>query len=312
QRKIPRLSRLLARFPSDTRNLRLGLTKRGPIFETRAVLVLPSATLVATAAADTFHESLDVVADKMAREIRRHTDTLTRESVNRRRRARRDDWLRVDDHLREYHRGDFREEFFEIIRPVLRNLQQHAGRELVLAQLSGDLPSGFTTVSELVNEVIVSAWERFDQRPDDLPLESWLVNLLHEALETMSEAEECVPLEEPVGTDDPRFEIEPGWRAENEPFWEEARPLTYQDVLSGDDISEDVVEHSAIDQEKGVFRLLRDIEKLRRRTFTLRILEGWGEEEIAMLQGRATGEVRHDVEEVRAVLRDRINSKMTS
>ena len=52
--------------------------------------------------------------------------------------------------------------------------------------------------------------------------------------------------------------------------------------------------------------LLHDIDQQRRRTFTLRVVEGWAEEEIAMLQGRSINDVRKDVATVRSMLRERV------
>jgi len=46
----------------------------------------------------------------------------------------------------------------------------------------------------------------------------------------------------------------------------------------------------------------------RRRTFTLRVVDGWTEEEVAMLQGRSADAVREDVEVVRSMFRDRAQS----
>jgi RNA polymerase sigma factor (sigma-70 family) len=269
------------------------------------VLVLPSATLVATTDADDYQEALDLASDKLAREIRNHVDALNRESVDRRRGFRRKDWLRVSYQLHEHYEADDREAFFELIRPVLRSLQQHARREIVLSQLSGELPSGYTTVSELVDEAIVSAWDAFHERPDDIPLESWLVNLVHSALQAMIDAAESVPLDEPLGVDDPRFEIENGWLAENEPFWAETKPIRYQDVLPCEDVAEALEDVPPHEQERALLRLLSDIGQQRRRTFTLHVVEGWGEEEIAMMQGRRREDVRQDLEAVRTMLRHR-------
>ena len=305
ERKIPRLKRLLARFPADARSLRLGVTRCGHRIEARAVLVLPGATLVATTMEADFHEALDQAADKLAREIRKHVDTLNLESVGRRRRLDRKDWLRVGEQLREHHESDHREAFFELIRPALRSLQQHARRELILSQLSGELPAGQTTVSELVDEAIILAWDRFHERPDDLPLESWLVNLVHEALQAMSDDVQHVPLDTALAVDDPRFEIENGWLTENEPFWADAKPLRYQDVLPCNDFAEALGNDAPLVQEHALLGLLRDVGQRRRRTFTLRVVEGWTEEEVAMLQGRSADAVREDVEAVRSILRDR-------
>jgi len=65
---------------------------------------------------------------------------------------------------------------------MLRFLRDHARRELRILELEGPIHPGEITVSDLVDEVLSLAWERFADRPRHLPLDLWLVDLLHEVV----------------------------------------------------------------------------------------------------------------------------------
>lgn len=76
--KERRVERLLATFRPELRHLRLSLRRHKTGWEARAVLNIPTATLVAVAAGATWIEALDMAADRLIAEIRRHVDRLRR------------------------------------------------------------------------------------------------------------------------------------------------------------------------------------------------------------------------------------------
>jgi ribosome-associated translation inhibitor RaiA len=94
QDKQPRLERLLTRYRDDQQTLRLTLYRRSQrdIWELRAVLHLPTGTLVAKSANETLGEVIDEILDELDGEIRRHTERLQKHCHYRRRRRRRERW----------------------------------------------------------------------------------------------------------------------------------------------------------------------------------------------------------------------------
>jgi ribosome-associated translation inhibitor RaiA len=94
EEKQPRLERLLTRYQRDQQNLRLTLYRRSDrdVWELRAVLHLPTGTLLATSAHDTLSEVIDTVLDELAGEIKRHNERLQKHCHYRRRRRRREKW----------------------------------------------------------------------------------------------------------------------------------------------------------------------------------------------------------------------------
>ncbi len=76
-RKRARLERLLVHFPDDQRHLHLTVQRQDLGYSAHAVLRLPTGTLVAEAPAQEHRAALDIVADRLAEEIRRHKDTIS-------------------------------------------------------------------------------------------------------------------------------------------------------------------------------------------------------------------------------------------
>lgn len=79
QKKQQRFEKLLVHFPEDQRNLRLTIRRCPERYEAHAVLTLPTGTLVAETNSHgrDYLEALDIVADRLVEEIRRHKDHLS-------------------------------------------------------------------------------------------------------------------------------------------------------------------------------------------------------------------------------------------
>jgi ribosome-associated translation inhibitor RaiA len=94
QGKQPRLERLLTRYREDQQTLRLTLYRRSQrhVWELRAVLHLPTGTLVASSVNETLSEVIDEISDELGGEISRHTERLGKHRHYRHRRRRRDKW----------------------------------------------------------------------------------------------------------------------------------------------------------------------------------------------------------------------------
>lgn len=85
EQKQPRLEKLLATFPDDQRNLRLSVRRRPDRYDAHAVLTLPTGTLIAQSSSHNrdYLEAVDIVADRLASEIRRHKQLLRMRSLPR-------------------------------------------------------------------------------------------------------------------------------------------------------------------------------------------------------------------------------------
>jgi DNA-directed RNA polymerase specialized sigma24 family protein/ribosome-associated translation inhibitor RaiA len=323
EQKLPRIERLLTRFAADQRQLRLSFACGETGYTALARLVLPTGTLLVRIdpPAPEHRAAIDQLVDKLTAEIRRHKERLRHEDVHHRRRRRERDFAAAEPHLTLLHRERDRDAFFDVLQLLLRNLRDHARRELLIAQLEGDIPPGELTVSDLLDEVLLRAWDEWNDRPRHQPLDRWLVRLLHEILDERgfkppderdqsnapaAAAKQPVSLYERLREDDPRYEAENGWAIENNPYWPWVEPLTLDEVLPAEEATEPWQQLTAAEQRCLILDELNSFPREQRRAFTLHVLEGWDIVDIAMVQGRAADEVWADIEAVRRALRERL------
>ena len=95
----------------------------------------------------------------------------------------------------------------ELLRPALRDIEAQARRELAMAQFEGSLPDKLS-VSDLLDQVAVRAWERFEAWPAARPLEQWLTQVLHEVLdEKRVESPPAASSHDQIASDDPLAQL---------------------------------------------------------------------------------------------------------
>ena len=70
-----------------------------------------------------------------------------------------------------------------MLRPHLGFLRDYARREIRMLEQDGTLHRGELTVDDLLDQVMVLAYERFQDRPRQVPLDLWLTDLVQDALE---------------------------------------------------------------------------------------------------------------------------------
>ncbi|MGE5296161.1 MAG: HPF/RaiA family ribosome-associated protein [Solirubrobacterales bacterium] len=309
QQKVPRIERLLTRFPEDQRELRLTVTHKPKRYDLRAVLLLPTGSLAAEASSATDREAIDAVVDKLVTEVRRHKDLVRREYLYNRKQRRQELFRRVEVQLPPGRPAVDQKGFFDLLTPVMAKLWGYAHHELVIAELQGRIGREEVVVNDLLDEVVLRAWSRLDRRDEREPLEVWLTRLLHEVLdEQIAKARESLPLDEQVDVDESGREMPVSPTPEDTPVWETPVTVTLEDVLPSHEEGEPWEQLAAVDQMKWVLGQLSGLSADQRRAFTLHVLDGWEPDDVALIQGRPADEVRADIEAVQQMLRSRLGS----
>ncbi len=313
QQKIPRIERLLTRFPEDQRELRLTATRKPKRFDLRVVLLLPTGSLVAEASSPTDRDAVDAVAGKLVAEVRRHKEVIRREHLYHRKQYREELSRQAEVLLQPEVRALDQSAFFALLSPLMARLRDHARQELTVAHFQGRIGREQVTVTDLLDETILRAWAQLDGRDREVPLEGWLMRLLHRVLDEQAASEQAVlSLDGEIDGLDAGREAAAGRAVDEEPVWEEPPAVTFEDVLPSHEVGEPWQQLAAIDQMKWVLTQLSEVSPSRRRAFTMHLLDGWEPEEIAMIQSRSTEEVRRDVEAVQEMLRTRLDSESES
>ncbi|MGE0757598.1 MAG: RNA polymerase sigma factor [Pirellulaceae bacterium] len=270
----------------------------------QAALHLPGTTLVAEASARTPEKALDQVLHGLALDIDQLEETPAQETL---RREGLDEVAVLLDACRV--RKSSSEAFISFLTPVVNSLASYVRRELRIQEYEGRLVGESVTTADVLDEVIVSAWERYPSRPRTVPLDLWLVQLADEAILQLSGTNGAQSLEDesPVERDD-----------SEDASWEECAEMA---TASEDrELREVVPGHPSIDswdeldmetKQAHLAELFAALPRERRQAFVLNLVHGFNTAEIADFQVRPVGDVEADIAAATASIRRQFASEST-
>ena len=216
-------------------------------YKARGVVILPTGTLAAEATDDDPQAVVDRIADKLVEEIRRHKEKVRRIMSTNAGTATGPTSARPGRDCKSTAEAGNRDDFFRMLRPHLGFLRDYARREIRMLEQDGTLHRGELTVNDLLDQVVLLAYERFKDRPRKVSLDLWLTDLVDDALEQWikqeprphvsleDRAEKFLPAESPRDDDDP-------WWAE---LMDEEERLRLEDLIP------DPRETDALDEPGG-------------------------------------------------------------
>ncbi len=184
----------------------------------------------------------------------------------------------------------------------LGRLELFVERELYFREAAEQIPPGFVTKEEVVDEVIARALGDGGEKPERLALEPWLYRLAMRAIGDLAshsqESLSSVPLEVSARRPNVRASDEPGlqFHQPDETLTEESviadrRLATPEDILYSDEMI--TLVQFALD---GASRADRE-------AFILHTIEGFSVDEIAAITDRKPGEISTSIAAVREHLR---------
>lgn len=301
-KKQERLERILSGIPFGSRKLRIAVfNHRNKIeqFEARGVLNLPGRSLAIQFSHADLFAVLDGLSDKLvaaAKKFKERSSRVVRES---RKQQIAEDLFAAESLLAWDVKADRKKSFFSILRPLLEYIERKARSELKIFELESILSPGQVDPGELVDEVVLLAWERFSERPKDLPMEFWLIRLLQEVLDKVEWEHQFVSLDQTV----PLVEID----STSTPDWYE-EVLGYQEELTLAELIPDSVETEGWEQldEMGrnlhVYSVLQKLPSYQRQAYILHTIDEYSAEEISRIQDRPVTEVETDISKSRTAM----------
>jgi RNA polymerase sigma factor (sigma-70 family) len=313
EKELPRIQELLKPYSPDLQEIRLTVIHhesrpQGSRYEVKAVLRIPTGTLAAEASGRDPEALLDHVADTLVTEIKRHKERVRRDYSSQQKNRSRADLSAVVPVLQRHVEDGDRGNFFRLLRPLLGYLRDYVRRELRHLELKGVLHRGEMTVEDILDEVLVRAWDRFSDRPRDLDLDLWLTNLVHDVLKDWSKQEPRPHL----SLDESAVEVMPDEvpRPDEEAWWadllDEEERYTLGDLIPDTEGTDRWDDLEGEEQRDRLLSLLGDLPPAQRQAFLLYALEDYGTDEIAKLQGRTEDQVKADIEAARKMLRERL------
>lgn len=276
-----------------------------PYWSARGTIYAPQAIVNAEAHANEISEALDHLIGELSQQIDRQIDRPV--TMTERRRGL-DGFLPF---LTSFHREGLSREFISVLSPALGALKNYIRRELRTRGSLGEIPAGETSLQEVMDDVLLKAWDRFARRPPQQPLDVWLVGLIEEVLAARTQpiAEQSLEERQPAEMTN-RHD---GYR-ESEEFEAIEQATESETVALASLIAErpDAEPWDRLDIEAKQVRLtslLRRLPRERRHVLMLQAVEGFSQSEIADLQNRSSREVAADLtaakQEVRLMFTDR-------
>lgn len=295
EKKQQRLERILASVPYGSKKLRLTIyCHDGQVdkFEARAIMNLPGRTLAVQNSDLEFNAVLDGLTDKLVSAGQKYKDQSVHFLRRRRKEQTSEDLIAAQPLLSWDIKSDRKDSFFSTLRPLLSFLEHRARSELKVFELEGVLTPGQIDPIEIVDEVVLLAWEKVEEKPNDLSLEFWLIRLLQEVLSKVEWESQFVSLDQTFPLAD--FDVTA------EPDWFEA-VLGYQEKFS---LAELVPDYDETEDWEGLDEMARNLHfynviqkfpSYQRQAYMLHAVNDYSVKEVAEIQDRSVKEVKSDI-----------------
>ncbi len=154
--------------------------------------------------------------------------------------------------------------------------------------------------------MLVAAWESYAERPQNTPIDLWLIGILHERLAELQNCYGDTKLSSPVerASIDEDADFDP----DDLHYWlsqalEPAEPVTLEDILAGDESGDWLRRLEVKEQHERILAYLQQLPKHDRQAFMLSEIEGFETNEIAMALDRTETQVAADIENARTTVR---------
>ncbi len=305
ERELGRIDAVVHHFPHLSYSVSIEHSPRKGGIGTSISVRLSTRTLFATGWGGDVRSSVEVAADKVVRQAKRHVEMLRRDS-----RAGSDS-LRATgeaappppadlDSVRDLE--DFRDHVAEHAARLQKVLKRERRLDRRLRRQGSRI-----SVPDLVEEAIAYVFEHFREKPRHLSPDRWLVRRGLLLLDQTLAVEEAGPGESTgVPAPDPEEE------EEARQVWEELQDLepSANDPLEGHPAEQDRAAPDAMRQRREAQRAtayaLHQLPETIRRVLTLRHLEGYAAPEIAYVLNTTEEQVGRWLAEGETALRDRL------
>jgi len=194
---------------------------------------------------------------------------------------------------------EFRERFSSRLRLVLQDLHSHVSRLIRFAQLAGDLQPGYLRPAEIVDDVILRAYERARNQPNEEISPAVLYQIadgivIDEIRNYQNNLDNMVSIEEQVPPQSPHWDVN-DLNDEILDFYQPEDMLVYADIMPDIHVPDPVRLLGETEQMREIFMCLRKVAPEARSAFLLNRVEGFELYEIALMQDRSEEEISKDI-----------------
>lgn len=204
-----------------------------------------------------------------------------------------------------------RDQFFAALKPHLENFNQFVRGELEYQLATGDLKANELTPEDVVDSVVLLAFEEYQKNPPKLPLDRWLVMLAmkyirNEIRRLRHDREDFVHLEEDI-PETPREEEVVTLGEETLDFYQPDEDLQMEDVVADPtaETPEQIAEtREALQQFVG--QSLTELPRAWRDAFILTRVQGFSTAEIAEIFDQPEKKVKQNLQQAENALKKKL------
>lgn len=265
-------------------------TDASPRWSIQCALYAPQATAGTIARANEIGAALDQLVGDLSQQI---DEQISRPLTGAQRRQ---GLSALVPFLESFRREGMSGEFLATITPAVRSLNGYIRRELRTRRDVDEIPAGQTSPQDVMDDVLLRAWEGFEMRPKEQALDVWLISLIERALDHLGQPLTEQSLQERGPTDDNPIESD----SESPKFESIEDAVETESIALAGMVAArpDVEPWDRLDTEARQVRLesmLRRLPREQRHALMLQAAEGFSQSEIADLQNRSEEDVAADL-----------------
>ncbi len=301
---LPRLKRLLFQFRPEEKTLRANIVaQKNNVYRLTLSIRMPGKNLIVERTGHSLIPLVTEAKQSLFEQIKVQTAVIRKEHLRARsvqqgqaiQEAVGVSALMVPDEDED----ELRDRFASRLRLVLQDLYSHVRRLIRFSQMSGDLPPDYLKPAEVVDDIIVRAYELFSAEPTGEMSPATLYQLadgiLHDEIRNYEESKaNTVSLDEEVVQDRPEWELS-DLGDESMEYYQLEESLLYSDVMPDVHVPDPVRALNEDEQVQEIFRCLSSVDASARSAFLLNRVEGFEAYEIAWMQERGEEQVATDI-----------------
>lgn len=291
-RQAGKVRKLLPTFAGEVLDLNVNLERlpRGSQFQTVLVLAIPQRAIRVEEIEDNATSSVLRAFEELLRRVKRFKSQLNRERM----------WRRAPEPVVDEIPAAPPGEFERVLGDQLDKVENYLRREIYHQVLIGRVPAGHLEPHALVDEVFLRASSRASSRPNNVPVDQWIIQV---ARDTLRKRMDEVDSHREERHFEEAAEQEDRWYDESLNFYQPDEVLKLADLLadSSTDSPEAMLERE--DVENQMQKILASLPDEVRDSFVLFALEGFTSDEVAMITGRDPETVLEKVKEARRKLK---------
>lgn len=302
---MPRLKRLLFQFRPEEKTLRAHMaTQKNNEFRLTLSIRMPGRNILVERTGQNLIPLVNEVKQSLLEQIKAQTSVIRKERLRKKSAQQVEaiqDAIGSSDMISagEADEEVFRDRFTSRLKLVLQELHGHVIRLIRLSQLAGDLPPNYLKPGEVVDDVIVRAYERVRTRQGEEITPAILYriaeDILSDEIRNSQESSGNVSMEEKVPPRSPHWEVN-DLNDDMLDFYQPEEMLLYEDIMPDVHVPDPVRILDEEEQMKDISFALSKMEPRARSCFLLNRVEGFEVYEIALMQGREEEEVSKDIQ----------------